>query len=543
MSKEGMLSKKEQQELINDLRFLKENFGKLMQENLNLKEEIQKQKDIVSMLQKMVFGPKTEKAEYIHPDQLLLFSNKGNPNTSTVEKEEQSRVAEHQRKKRKKRGAGKQLPIVLKIIDLPEEEKIGADGKPKIQVGYVDTDKVEHAPEKLYIYRIRRLKYIEATASKDKESGEEKTVFSIPPLPADIAPKSIFTPSLLSYLIVIKFLDALPLNRIEKRFLRYGYELSKATMVNGLLKVAKKCEVLTDLLLKEALRGSYLLMDETTFQVHKEHGRANKSKSYIWVMYGGPPDKPIIIFKYHTGREKEVPLLYLRDYKGFLQSDGYEGYNDAGELPDIIHALCWVHARRYFIKAFEQSQKKDNLANEALELIKDLFKIEKRLKKAGLSEEEFLTQRRKEVEPVFASIKAWCEKHVYEVAPKSLLGKAIGYTLKHWDKLIKYIECPYLTPSTNRVENIIRTVVLGRKNYLFFGSPRGAYAGMTFYSLIETARANGLEPSNYLKYIFTRLPYASTEEEYKKLLPQYLDADDYNQFDMEKASEVTPTPA
>jgi len=387
--------------------------------------------------------------------------------------------------------------------------------------------------EKLYIYRIRRLKYIDATANKDNKSGEEKTVFSIPPLPADIAPKSIFTPSLLAYLIVTKFLDALPLNRIEKRFLRYGYELSRATMVNGLLKVAKKCEILTDLLLKETLKGSYLLMDETTFQVHMEHGKTNKSKSYIWVMYGGPPDKPIIIFKYHTGREKEVPLLYLRDYKGFLQSDGYEGYNDAGKLPDIIHALCWVHARRYFIKAFEQSQKKANLANEALELIKDLFKLEKRLREAGLSAEEFLSQRRKEVEPVFASIKAWCEKHVYEVAPKSLLGKAIGYTLKHWDKLIKYIECPYLTPSTNRVENIIRTVVLGRKNYLFFGSPRGAFAGMTFYTLIETARANGLEPYKYLKYIFTHLPHASTEEAYNKLLPQFLDLDDFNRFDTE----------
>lgn len=537
MAKQDMPSLTEYKQIQADLQFLKDNFQKLIQENSELKEENQKQKSLIGILQKMVFGPKSEKAVFIHPDQLSLFEDKEHQKTEV--KEEKVIVPLHERKKRKKRGTGKDLPIVLRIIDLPEKEKIGPDGKPKIKIGHVDTDKVEYSPEQLYIYRIRRLKYINAS----EVGNTQNTTFSMPSLPPEIAPKSIFTPSLLAYLIVTKFLDALPLNRMERRFKRYGYLLSRATMVNGLLKVAKKCEVLVDLLLKEIQSGTFLLMDETSCQVHGEHGRENKSKSWIWVMYGGPPEKPIFIYKYHTERSQKIPLLYLRDYKGFLQTDGFDGYEAVAKLPDIMHVICWVHARRFFADALKQSQKKDNLAAEAIELINQLFKIEKRLRAEKLSAEAFLAKRKVETLSVFNNIEVWILKNKDAVSPTSLVGRGIRYISERWAKLIKYTECAHLTPSTNRVESIIRTAVIGRKNYLFFGSPRGAYAGMTFYSLIETARANGLEPSKYLKYIFTRLPYASTEEEYKKLLPQYLDADDYNQFDMEKASEVTPTPA
>jgi transposase len=466
-----------------------------------------------------------------------LFAEKENDKKSADLKEEKVTVPEHKRAKRKKRGVGKELPVVLEVIDLAAEEKIAADGKAKIQMGHIDTDKIEYTPERLYIHRIRRLKYISASEAKDNEN----TVFSVPPLPPQIAPKSIFTPSLLAYLVVTKFLDALPLNRMERRFKRYGYLLSRATMVNGLLNVAKKCEVLVDLLLKEAVQGSFLLMDETPFQVHGEHGRVNKAKSWIWVMYGGPPEKPIFIFKYHPERNHKIPLHYLSFYKGFIQTDGFDAYNAVGDLPDIIHVVCWVHARRFYASALKMSEKKDNLATEAIDLIAQLFRIEKRLRKEKLSDDEFLARRKREVEPIFEAIRLWILKNKDIVSPTSLVGKGIHYMVERWDKLIKYIDCPHLTPSTNKVEGIIRTVVIGRKNYLFFGSPRGAYAGMTFYSLIETARANGLEPYKYLKYIFTKLPYASTEEEYKKLLPQFLDMDAFNQFDMEKDQAVIPS--
>jgi transposase len=200
--------------------------------------------------------------------------------------EEEVTVSAYTRKKIKQQGAVKELPVVLEIIDFPENEKIGPDGKPKIYVNSVDTDKVEYSPEKLFIFRIRRLQY--RNASDNTSSDDEKTIFSIPALPPQIAPKSCFSPSLLAYLIVSKYLDALPLNRIEKRLARSGYLLSRATMVNGLLNVAKKCEILTDLMLKELKNGFAILMDETPFQVHQEHERKNKTKSFIWVIRGGP---------------------------------------------------------------------------------------------------------------------------------------------------------------------------------------------------------------------------------------------------------------
>lgn len=537
MLEKGVPLLTEYEELRKDVEFLKNLVKDLATENRKLKEEVQKQKSIIESLQKQVYGPKTEKAKFIDPAQSSLVDDVQIAKKPDEPAEEEVTVTEHKRKKRKQRGAGKELPIVLEIIDLPENEKIGPDGKPKVQVGFVDTDKIEYTPEKLFIYRTRRLKY--RNASDNTGSDDEKTIFSIPALPPQIAPKSYFSPSLLAYLIVSKFLDALPLNRIEKRLARGGYLLSRATMVNGLLNVAKKCEILIDLLLKELKNGVAILMDETPFQVHQEHERKNKTKSYIWVIRGGPPDKPVILFKYHTTREKKVPLLYLGDYKGFLQTDGYDGYIEVGDLPDIIHVLCWAHTRRYYIRAFEQSKKKDNLASEAIEMIRKLFRIEKQLRNLELPPEEFLARRKKEIEPVFESLKKWLQVNENKVNPTSLLGQAIGYTKRHWDKLIKYINCADLTPSTNLVENIIRTAVIGRKNYMFFGSPRGAYAGMTFYSLIETARANGLEPYKYLKYIFTKIPYAKCEEDYKKLLPQYLDQDEFGRFDKEQVPKIS----
>ncbi|MCD6123242.1 MAG: IS66 family transposase [Spirochaetales bacterium] len=192
-----------------------------------------------------------------------------------------------------------------------------------------------------------------------------------------------------------------------------------------------------------------------------------------------------------------------------------------GKSPGIIHAGCWAHVRRKYYEASKPT-KKPGSAEIDLGKIARIYSIEKELRSRELSLNEFVERRKIKVEPILKDFKEWIDKKVMQVPPTTLLGRAINYTLKQWEKLVRYLESPYLTPDTNRVENDIRPFVVGRRNWLFSGSPLGAFASATIYSLIETAKANGLEPYRYLKYLFTELPTTEVED-YKKLMPQYLD--------------------
>jgi transposase len=263
-------------------------------------------------------------------------------------------------------------------------------------------------------------------------------------------------------------------------------------------------------------------MDETRVQVMRELGRADTAQSFMWVMRGGPPKKPVILFRYHPSRSASIPLQYLSEFRGHLQSDGYEGYAEVGALPDVVHVGCWAHARRKFDEAATASTKAAS-AHEALSRIGKLYRIERELRAQPLSGEVFVRTRKEQALPILADFRRWLEAKADQVPPSVLLGKAVHYALKEWDKLVRYLDSPHLTPDTNLVENAIRPFVVGRKNWLFSGSPRGAHASATLYSLIETAKVNGIEPYRYLRYLFTKLPLAQRIEDYQALTPQHLD--------------------
>jgi len=270
-------------------------------------------------------------------------------------------------------------------------------------------------------------------------------------------------------------------------------------------------------------------MDETRLQVMKELGRANTNKSFMWVIRGGPPESPVILYRYHPRRSGKIPLQYLSEYEGYLQTDGYGGYREVGSLPCISHVACWAHARRKFDEAAKPSRKAGS-AEEALGRIGKIYRIERDLRAQQLEPEVFLEKRKDRVTPILNDFKKWLDKKALQVPPSTLMGKAVNYVLKEWNKLLRYLDSPYLTPDTNLVENAIRPFVIGRKNWLFSGSPRGAHASATIFSLIETAKANGLEPYRYLKYIFTKLPLAQSPDDYQKLIPQYLDLKEFDSF-------------
>jgi len=281
-------------------------------------------------------------------------------------------------------------------------------------------------------------------------------------------------------------------------------------------------------ILKEAVKsGPVIQMDETTVQVMGEEGRDDTQKSRMWLARGGPPGRTVLWYEYHETRSSGYVQAFLQGYSGYLQTDGYEGYDAAvKELPGIIHAGCFAHARRYFFEAAKVSANKNSAqpscAEEGMNHIKKLYVIEKALRSRYSLDDQtkiFLRVRQLCTFRPLKEFKEWLEKLNDEVLPSSLLGKAIYYSLSQWDKLVLYLKSPYLTPDNNACENAIRPFVLGRKNWLFCQSPDGADSSCGMFTLIETAKQNGLVPFQYLMAVFEKAPRANSPEDWEKLLP------------------------
>ena len=484
-------------------------------------------KEQVAFLRDKLFGCKSEKHPLdLNPPQLLLFDEPGDISSEQpTPSDEEIDVPAHKRKKPGRKPLPKDLPRVDVIHDLKEEEKICGCGCQMSRIGTEESEKLDIIPAKIRVIHHIRYKY----ACKNCEGVEsEAGAVKIAPAPEQLIPKSIATPGLLAYVLTSKFVDHLPFYRQEDQFKRIGVDLSRATMANWSIKVAERCNPLLGLLQSEILSGPLVNIDETTVQVLKEPGRKNTTKSYMWVFRGGPPEKPALIFQYHPTRSGQVPSDYLRNYEGYIQTDGYSGYNALGQKKGIIHLGCWAHARRKFkevqnaAKNIKNCKNKTGSADVALNYIRKLYAIEKRAKSLDYTPEQIYKDRQDKARPILDDFKNWLDKRALQTPPKGLLGKAISYTLNEWEKLIQYINDGLLRPDNNLAENAIRPFVVGRKNWLFSGSPKGAEASAALYSLIETAKANGLEPYRYLRYLFENLPSAHATHDYKKLLPQYI---------------------
>ena len=272
--------------------------------------------------------------------------------------------------------------------------------------------------------------------------------------------------------------------------------------------------------LKEHIRsGPVINMDETPVQVMGEPERKNTSKSYMWLARGGPPNKPAVLYSYQETRGARHIKEILNGFSGYLQTDGYEAYETAISGNDrIIQVGCMAHARRKFYEAAKAS-KKSGSAQEAINRIKKLYVIEETLRSKELSPEQFTACRKAQVEPIMKKFKEWLEKRSQQVPPSLLLGKAIRYSLNEWTKLIRYLDSPYLTPDNNVAERAIRPFVVGRKNWLFSGSPKEAESSCAMYSLIETAKQNVLNPNDYLRVVFEKATTAQTPNDWEALLP------------------------
>jgi len=426
---------------------------------------------------------------------------------------QETKVTAHVRKQKAgRKPLSADLPRTDIIHDIPESEKQCACGCTLTKIGEEVSEKLGYIPEQVFVERHIRPKY--ACKACEGSGDEDKPAVRLAPVPPSIIPRSITSPSLLATIIIHKFVDHLPFYRQEVMFERLNIEVSRQDMSNWAIKVGLAVENLVNMLERTLLSSSFIQMDETTLQVLGEPARNNTSKSYMWLARGGPPGKQVILYRYHETRSAKHPAHFLADFKGHLQADGYEAYGSATEGRNIVLVGCWAHARRKFDEASKAS-KEPRLALEALEKIRKLYVVEKELRSLlnakSISADDFMMQRQQVVEPLLAALHEWLMEQSAKVLPSSLVGKAIGYSLNQWEKLIRYLDRPEITPDNNACENAIRPFVLGRKNWLFSGSPLGARTSCNLYTLIETAKANGLKPWDYMNRICTELPITSPE--------------------------------
>jgi transposase len=427
---------------------------------------------------------------------------------------------------RRVRGGRRPLPAWLPreeiVYDLAPEAKVCPhDGEALREIGREVSEQLEVIPAVFRVLRHVRPKY----ACPRCQSG----VHVAPPPPQPI-PKSLASPSLLAHVAVSKYADALPLYRQATMLERSGIDLSRATLASWMVRAGELVQPLVNLMAEEILASGFLQCDETPFQVLKEDGKPATSLSHLWARRGEPEGHPLLLFEYAPSRSKKVAERLLEGFQGFLQTDGYEGYTEIGARPGIVHVGCWAHARRRFHEALRgQSGAKQgssrsartSRAEQGLAWIAKLYAIERQLADA-LPEERKLVRNEK-ARPLLDKIRAWLAAALPSVPPQSLTGKALGYLDRQWPKLIRYLDDGRIPLDTNLVENAIRPFAVGRKNWLFADTVGGAEASANLYSVIQTAKANGLEPFAYLCHLFAELPKATRVEDYDALLPHRLD--------------------
>jgi hypothetical protein len=315
---------------------------------------------------------------------------------------------------------------------------------------------------------------------------------------------------------------------MEEMISRIGIDIPRATLSHWMIRAGILVQPLINFMRDHLLEQGVIQMDETVVQVLKEPDRPATSNSYMWVQKGGLPESPVILFDYDQSRGGAVPAKLLAGFEGWLQTDGYAGYGPAvASLPGVRRVGCWAHARRKFVEAAQaavgKNGRKDNNASRFVAMIGKLYAVEKRIR--GLPPETRHHERNKDVPPLLQELRSRLLEMKPGVPLGSALGRALSYLDDQWPLLVRYIEDGRLEIDNNGAENAIRPFVVGRKNWLFSRSVAGVKASANLYSLIETVKANGLEPYAYLCHAFALLPLYGTADQYDTLMPWNLNPD------------------
>lgn len=462
------------------------------------------------------FGSSSEKSEY---DQVSLFDE--------AEKEADERIAEPEfeeiKIKRKKRLGKKDemlsdLPVEVVEYYLPEEEQFCPEcGEPMHIMGKTVRRELKIIPTTATV--VEHVQYVYSCRDCEKYSDGTPIIKSVVSEP--VIKGSMASPSAVAYIMSQKYVNAMPLYRQEKEFERLGVDISRQTMANWVIRCANDWLEPLYSAMKELLRSREVIhADETVLQVLKEPGKKPQSNSYMWLYRtSGDTQSPIVLYEYQPDRTGRRPKDFLEGFKGYLHTDGYAAYHNLSN--DIIVCGCFSHSRRKFDEALKSIKSSEQLGSSALEgknYCDKLFAIEKKLDICTI--EERYKRRQELSKPILEDFLAWLKRS--DALPKSALGKAVHYTLGQWKYLVNYLLDGRCELSNNRAERSIKPFVIGRKNFLFSDTVRGAKSSAIIYSIIETAKENGLIPMNYLTYLFEKMPnvdFRNNLDSFESLFP------------------------
>jgi transposase len=471
--------------------------AQLRAENLYFKQEL-------AQLKRMIFGSKSERFIPDDPGQLSLGLDVEQQKEN--EEQETEDIAYKRRKGKKKKEVPVRLPLPSHLhretIEIePDEDITGAK-----KIGVEVTELLEYTPGKFYVVAYNRPKY---ALPEDKGI----VIGTLPSLPI---PRGNAGPGLLTHLLISKFQDHLPFYRQVQMFKRADITIAESTISGWFSASCRLLEPLYEKLTGKVKQSNYLMADETPIPVLTKDKPGSTHKGYHWVYYS--PLNKQVCFDYQKGRGREGPREFLEGFQGALQTDGYAAYNEFEKREGITLLACLAHARRKFEKCKDNDPKR---ADYALKKIQDLYDVEREAREQKLSFEERKELRQKESGPVLDDLEAWMRDQLTQVLPKSAIGEAITYSLKLWKRLSRYAEDGCWEIDNNLIENSIRPLTLGRKNYMFAGSHEGARNAAMIYSFLATCKINNVEPYAWLKDVLTRIPDHSIQQ-LEELLPGYL---------------------
>lgn len=426
-----------------------------------------------------------------------------------------TRVEAHDRKKPVRKALPDEMPREVVRHELPESERRCNCGHDLHEIGVEATEQLDIVPAKVRVLRHERVKY----GCRSCGDGVKTAVMPKQPLP-----KSFASPATLAHVAVAKYADALPLYRQEAMWSRLGVQMDRGTLSTWMVKAGELLHPIVTLLKEDIIRDGIVHCDETPHQVldkeqrKKNSERKNPSLGYMWVLSRSGPGPRATVFSYDRSRSGKVARRLLDGFHGIAVTDGYVGYNGLAKS-GITRAACWAHVRRKFLDAvkIEGKETRATVAHRMMTLIRRLYAVEKTV---AISSPDERHSRRQEISPrIMAKIEALLDANIARVPPKSPTGKALQYLSTEWIALQVFLRDGRVPLDNNLVENAIRPFAIGRKNWLFSVSTGGAESSANFYSLIETAKANGLDPHAYLRRVFTDLPNATTLDDIERLLP------------------------
>lgn len=463
------------------------------------------------------FGARSERWTSDDQSQALMFNEletslapaETTRDTAPVASSSTNVTAKTEKPRGKREALPESLPRQVTVIELTASEKVcSACGKQMSRIGEETSEQLQVRPIEFYVEKIIRPTYACSCGCGGAHAA------AVPP---QIYPKAILGDTVLSQIIASKYCDALPFYRQERILGRSGIEISRQTMARSAKAVAEWLAPLEKLLNERLARCAVICADETRLRVLKENGIKKDGQSYMWVATGEDANGSIVKFHYGGGRGAAVARKLLGDFKGILMCDGYGAYPSAVTGGPITLAACLAHVRRQFHDVLKGDSRNPR-ACEAMEFIGQLYAVEKQA--ADMTGPDRLRLRQERARPVFEAFRAWLYVQVGAVAPVSALGKAVKYAVTLLGRLEVYLHDGAVPIDNNRAENAIRPFVVGRKNWLFSAEVDGAAASATLYSIIETAKANLLEPMHYLRFLFACHRKFGAAMPWAKLVPR-----------------------